>query len=154
MLFLRFSEAQTCKWAVFATSWNYHLHVAHAWCLQRVGSKICKMHGLCHPLKPNTCNLAETCKSLKVTWINWKAHAAFCGARPSFRPSPPLFPFPCRDYFLLSCWFSILRPFSFDKLAWGRGSVACSRDINSSAEVSSPLPLLLHVMRECSRLLR
>ena len=28
MLFLRLSEAQTCKWTVFATSWNYHLQIA------------------------------------------------------------------------------------------------------------------------------
>ena len=28
MLFLRLYEAQTCKWTVFATYWNYHLQIA------------------------------------------------------------------------------------------------------------------------------
>ena len=39
---------------------------------------------------------------------------------PSFLPSLPLsFPSSCRDYVLLSCWFSILLPFSFDRFVRG-----------------------------------
>ena len=39
---------------------------------------------------------------------------------PSFLPSLPLsFPSSSRDYVLLSCWFSILLPFSFDRFVRG-----------------------------------
>ena len=123
MLFLRLSEAQSCKWTGICNRLRLSSAALHnaAWCLQRVAANICKLHGLCHMLNQH----------LQIAWDLQRARSIF-GARssflsscrpPSFRPSlpPSFFPFLlsglCPSFF--SCRFSILIPFSFDKFARG-----------------------------------
>ena len=103
-----------------------------AWCLQRVATNICKLHGLCHILKP-TCAICLGPATLWSNMCTWKSARSILelGLRfflpavllPSFLPSlpPSFFPFLlsglCSVFF--SCWFSILIPFSFDKFTRG-----------------------------------
>ena len=61
---------------VFATCWNYHLHIAHtAWCLQRAPLKSVNCTALT-TLQTNACKLRGACSCFKVTCVNWKVHAA------------------------------------------------------------------------------
>ena len=83
------------------------------------------------------------------------------GARPLFLSScrppsfpPSFFPFLLSKllYFLLDCWFSMLMFVFLINLPAHLGtSVACSKYVGSSSEVSSPQPWLLHGIRECSQ---
>ena len=171
MLFLWLSEAQTCKWAVFATSWNYHLQIA-----QR-GMVFAACCGYLRLTSVN-CTVFATFRNqhVQLAWDLQLFESNMCtweGARSILElglhfflpavllPSFPLsFPSSCPSFY--SCWFSILIPFSsffhlfpLINLREGLGaSVACNRHVNSSDEVSSPLPWLLHGLRECPQLLR
>ena len=80
---------------VFATCWNYHLHIAHTGMVFAV-----KFHELHFETK--TCKLREACSCLKVTIGRCTQHL---GARPLFR------------YFLPSCLFFYTNTFSFDTSA-------------------------------------
>ena len=133
MLFLRLSKAQTCKWAVFA-------HLEFIICTQR--------HCVCSLLQLKSVNCTVLTTFWSPTLVKWLSarrilELGLPSSPPSLSPSFPSSCRDCRDYFLLSCWFSILIPFSFDKFAGGRGSVACSRYVNSSGEVSSEQPTAL-----------
>ena len=115
--------------------WNYHLQIAQG-CLQRVSADICKLHRLCHILKPTCANCLglETLGRKHVSV--WKCTQHF-GARvlmflsscclPSCLPSRPLFSLPLVRimYCCLSVLSSTVIPFSFDKFA-RRSPCQCS----------------------------
>ena len=149
--FLKLSSADCTTWhgvcsmlrltsvncTVFATFRNQHVQLA--WDLQLFESNMCTWEGA---------------RSILELGLHFFLPAVLL---PSF---PLSFPSSCPSFY--SCWFSILIPFSsffhlfpLINLREGLGaSVACNRHVNSSDEVSSPLPWLLHGLRECPQLLR
>ena len=166
MLFLRLSEAQTCKWAVFATSWNLSSADCTTW------------HGVCSVLRLTSVNCTvfatfwnqhvqfawdpQLFESNMCTWESARSILEL-GFRfflpavllPSFPPSLFLFlpPVGIMSFFPVGFLFYYLFPL-IDSCEGLGASVACNRYVNSSEEVSSPLPWLLHGRRECPQLLR
>ena len=98
---------------VFATCWNYRLHIAHiSMAFAACSAKICKLHGPYHFLKPTPANCAE----LATVWEShvWIGRCLqHLAARPLFLAScgpsffPHSFPCCCRNYFLPSCLFFV-----------------------------------------------
>ena len=60
MLLCSFLKLKAASGMVFATFWNYHLHIAHTVIVfAACSAKIYKLHGAYHILKPRPVNCAE-----------------------------------------------------------------------------------------------
>jgi len=145
---LQLSEAQGCNWNAIFVACGIIVCALHimTWCLQRVAAKISKMQGGRHIFETNTCKLRDL-QLFESNMCKLEGARSLPVVLPSFPPSLLLSVPPVKHYFLPSCLlFATVILFLIDLRA--SLSAACSKYVNSSSDVSSPRPWLLHGIRE------